>query len=112
MKSGWLLAFPRRFERPTYRLGGGCSILLSYGNRTAFIVSQLGVKNNPFSRKKAVPEEKNRNRIFLTYLLYKSVFLISAPVNLADFCNGYKGDRIDFADQFVGFVEFARREDT
>ena len=26
------LAFPRRFERPTYRLGGGCSILLSYGN--------------------------------------------------------------------------------
>ncbi len=25
-----LLAPMRRFERPTYRLGGGCSILLSY----------------------------------------------------------------------------------
>ena len=26
-----ILARPGRFERPTYRLGGGCSILLSYG---------------------------------------------------------------------------------
>ncbi len=24
---------PARFERTTYRLGGGCSILLSYGAR-------------------------------------------------------------------------------
>ena len=30
------MAFPRRFERPTYRLGGGCSILLSYGNIYSF----------------------------------------------------------------------------
>jgi hypothetical protein len=27
-----LLASPRRFERPTYCLGGSCSILLSYGD--------------------------------------------------------------------------------
>ncbi len=25
------VAAPARFERTTYRLGGGCSILLSYG---------------------------------------------------------------------------------
>ena len=45
--SGWLVGWknaihqrfprhvapPRRFERPTYRLGGGCSIRLSYGGR-------------------------------------------------------------------------------
>ena len=27
------LAFPGRFELPTFRLGGGRSILLSYGNK-------------------------------------------------------------------------------
>ena len=30
------MAFPGRFERPTYRLGGGCSIRLSYGNKYEF----------------------------------------------------------------------------
>ncbi len=36
--------FPRRFERPTYRLGGGCSILLSYGNKSLsiFIIFLIG----------------------------------------------------------------------
>ena len=28
---GLLLVIPGRFELPTYRLGGGCSIQLSYG---------------------------------------------------------------------------------
>ena len=32
MASRHFLAFPRGFEHPTYRLGGGRSILLSYGN--------------------------------------------------------------------------------
>ena len=27
------LALPARFERATFRLGGGCSILLSYGSK-------------------------------------------------------------------------------
>ena len=31
---GWL-ALPARFERATFRLGGGCSILLSYGSISA-----------------------------------------------------------------------------
>lgn len=30
-KCAYLLVIPGRFELPTYRLGGGCSILLSYG---------------------------------------------------------------------------------
>lgn len=31
------LAFPGRFELPTFRLGGGRSILLSYGNMYSII---------------------------------------------------------------------------
>ncbi len=30
-KTAWLLVIPARIELATYRLGGGCSILLSYG---------------------------------------------------------------------------------
>ena len=34
----FLLAAPRRFERLAYRLGGGCSIQLSYGAVLIFIL--------------------------------------------------------------------------
>ena len=42
----WLLltlALPARFERATFRLGGGCSILLSYGSisKIGFILAQI-----------------------------------------------------------------------
>ena len=33
----FLLVIPGRFELPTYRLGGGCSILLSYGTEYQLI---------------------------------------------------------------------------
>ena len=33
-----LLVIPGRFELPTYRLGGGCSILLSYGTKISFLI--------------------------------------------------------------------------
>ena len=33
-KTAWLLVIPARIELATYRLGGGCSILLSYGTIT------------------------------------------------------------------------------
>ncbi len=32
---------PARFERTTYRLGGGCSILLSYGARSLPIAQRV-----------------------------------------------------------------------
>ena len=34
------LAFPGRFELPTFRLGGGRSILLSYGNKYSIVRSK------------------------------------------------------------------------
>ena len=42
------VALPARFERATFRLGGGCSILLSYGSIkiSLFIVTQLSVYVN------------------------------------------------------------------
>ncbi len=38
-----LVASPARFERATFRLGGGCSILLSYGDICHIILA----KSNP-----------------------------------------------------------------
>ncbi len=36
----FLMARPRRFERLTFRLGGGCSIQLSYGRMPATALRQ------------------------------------------------------------------------
>ena len=35
------MALPARFERATFRLGGGCSILLSYGSM--YLVNSLAI---------------------------------------------------------------------
>ncbi len=40
----------RRFERPTYRLGGGCSIQLSYRGRRVIIGYLLNNEKGGFSQ--------------------------------------------------------------
>ena len=43
------LASPGRFERPTFRLGGGCSIQLSYGDRIAVLSERPYYINENFA---------------------------------------------------------------
>ena len=53
------LASPARFERATFRLGGGCSIQLSYGDmKYASILSDLAEAVKGRDRKKIAPFRK------------------------------------------------------
>ena len=52
---GTRLAFPRGFEPPTYRLGGGRSIRLSYGNIFIVFLPCYFIKPNIFCQEKLPP---------------------------------------------------------